>query len=272
MAKLLIVEDDEAQRLLYEEELQEEGYEVFLAKNGKEALKCLEGALFDLIILDIRMPEMDGIEALGKIASRYKEPPVILHTAYPEYRNQFIALLADAFVLKSSDLLLLKKTVKELLEEKNREKGETKMAEEKHWQEGMKTHENIIFSCFGGLSNTGITSALASLEAVKELGLEKVAIGCLGALPEKIPPVMGKTKAAKKVVTVDGCPFECSKKITEKAGFKVTKSIVLVRDIGMKKKALHEDIGQNMKPLMEYVSQDDVRKAKDLIVKVILGE
>jgi hypothetical protein len=40
------------------------------------------------------------------------------------------------------------------------------MAEEKHWQEGMKTHENIIFSRFGGLSNTGITSALVSLEVV----------------------------------------------------------------------------------------------------------
>jgi uncharacterized metal-binding protein len=145
------------------------------------------------------------------------------------------------------------------------------MAEEqKHWQEGMKTHENIIFSCFGGLSNTGITSALASLEAVKELGLEKAAIGCLGALPEKIPPVMGKTKAAKKVVTVDGCPFECSRKITEEAGFKVTKSIVLVRDIGMKKKALHEDIGQNIKGLMDYVSMDDVKKAKELIIKAIL--
>jgi CheY-like chemotaxis protein/uncharacterized metal-binding protein len=273
MAKLLIVEDDESQRLLYEEELQEEGYEVVLAKNGKEALKSLEESLIDLIILDIRMPEMNGIGALGKIASRYKKTPVILHTAYPEYRNQFIALLADDFVLKSSDLSLLKKTVKELLEGKNRVKGETNMAEEqKHWQEGMKTHENIIFSCFGGLSNTGITSALASLEAVKELGLEKVAIGCLGALPEKIPPVMGKTKAAKKVVTVDGCPFECSKKITEKAGFKVTKSIVLVRDIGMKKKALHEDIGQNIKGLMEYVSQDDVKKAKDLIVKAILED
>ena len=147
------------------------------------------------------------------------------------------------------------------------------MAEEqKHWQEGMKTHENIIFSCFGGLSNTGITSALASLEAVKELGLEKVAIGCLGALPEKIPPVMGKTKAAQKVVTVDGCPFECCRKMVEKAGFKATKSIVLVRDIGMKKKALHEDIGQNMKGLMEYVSQDDVKKAKELIVKAIREE
>ena len=145
-----------------------------------------------------------------------------------------------------------------------------KMAEEKHWQEGMKTHENIIFSCFGGLSNTGITSAMASLEAVKELGLEKAAIGCLGALPLSVAPVMGKTKSAKKVVTVDGCPFECSRKITEQAGFKVTKSIVLVRDIGMKKKALHEDIGQDMKGLMEYVSMDDVKRAKDLIVKAIL--
>jgi CheY-like chemotaxis protein len=84
MAKILIVEDDEAQRFLYHEELVEEGYEVVLAKNGLEALKCLEETPFDLIVLDIRMPEMDGTEALGKIASRYKETPVILHTAYPE--------------------------------------------------------------------------------------------------------------------------------------------------------------------------------------------
>ena len=48
------------------------------------------------------------------------------------------------------------------------------MPEEGEWQEGMPIHENILFSCFGGLSNTGITSALACLEAVKELGLEKV--------------------------------------------------------------------------------------------------
>jgi len=52
----------------------------------------------------------------------------------------------------------------------------------------------------------------------------------------------------------------------------VTKSIVLVRDIGMKKKALHEDINQNMKGLMEYVSMDDVKRAKDMIVKAILED
>jgi hypothetical protein len=60
--------------------------------------------------------------------------------------------------------------------------------------------------------------------------------------------------------------------MTEEAGFKVTKSTVLVRDIGMKKKALHEDIGQDMKGLMDYVSMDDVKRAKELIVKAILED
>jgi len=144
------------------------------------------------------------------------------------------------------------------------------VAEEKHWQEGMPTHENIIYACFGGLSNIGVTAALASIEAVKELGLEKACIGCLAGLPTNVPPVYGKTKAARKVLTVDGCPFQCSKKIVEAAGFKVAKSIVLARDIGMKKKALHEDIGtKDLKSLKEYISKEDVEKAKELIIKAI---
>jgi DNA-binding NtrC family response regulator len=121
MAKILIVEDDEAQRFLYHEELVEEGYEVVLAKNGKEALKCLEKSFFDLIMLDIRMPQMNGTEFLGKISGRWKETAVIIHTAYPEYRNQFISLMVDDFVLKSGDLSGLKTTIKDLLEKK---KGE----------------------------------------------------------------------------------------------------------------------------------------------------
>ncbi|MBC7190655.1 putative zinc-binding protein [Candidatus Aerophobetes bacterium] len=135
------------------------------------------------------------------------------------------------------------------------------------WKEGMPSHENIIFTCFGGFSNTGIVAALASLEAVKELGLDKAAIGCLAGLPVGVPPVYGKTKAAKKIVTVDGCPMECSRKVVEDAGFKIVKSFVLTRDIGMKKKALHEDIGRDLKPVMDYISQEDVEKAKKLIVE-----
>ena len=144
--------------------------------------------------------------------------------------------------------------------------------EEKHFQEGMRTHENIIYACFGCLSNTGITAGLGSLEAVKELGLEKVAVGCLASLPLGVAPVIAKTKAAKNVITVDGCPFECSRKTVEAAGFKPAKSIMLVRDIGMKKKALHEDIGGDLKPLMDYVSSEDVEKTKRLLVKTIKGD
>ena len=145
------------------------------------------------------------------------------------------------------------------------------MAEEKEWQAGMKTYENIIFSCFGGLSNTGITSALACLEAVKELGLGKGANGCLPSVPLGVKPVLGKTKAAKKVITVDGCPFECSRKTLEEASFSATRSIMLTRDTGMKKQALHTDIGQDL-GVMAYISQEEVERAKDLIVKTVLEE
>jgi len=153
-------------------------------------------------------------------------------------------------------------------------KGSKTVTEDmKHWPEGVPTHENLIYACFGGMSNTGITAALASIEVVKELGLEKACIGCLAGLSTNVPPVYGKTNAARKVITVDGCPFECGRKVVESAGFKVAKSIVLTRDIDMKKKALHEDIGtKDLKSLMEYISEEDVRKAKELIVKAITEE
>jgi len=143
------------------------------------------------------------------------------------------------------------------------------MSKEGEWQEGMPTHETILFSCFDGLSNTGITSALACLEAVKEVGLAKVAIGCLPSVPLGVKPVIGKAKAAKKIITVDGCPFECARKTIEATGFKIAKSIVLVRDIGMKKVALHTDIGKGL-GVEKCISAEDVRKAKELIVKTIL--
>ncbi|MBE0430308.1 MAG: hypothetical protein IBX67_00615 [Dehalococcoidia bacterium] len=143
------------------------------------------------------------------------------------------------------------------------------MAEAKHAEEGMRTHENVIFSCYGGFSNTGITSALACLEAVKELGLEKAAIGCLAALPLGIKPVIGKAAAAQRIVTVDGCPSECARKTVEQANLSLTTSIVLTRDIDMKKKPLHEDIGQGVRGVMEYISDDEVKRAKELIIKAI---
>ena len=113
--KILLVEDEEGLQFLYEEELKAEGYEVILAQNGKEALRQLEEVKPDLIILDIVMPVMDGMEALGQIMGRERKIPIVLHTSYPGYREDFMSWAADAYVAKSSDLRELKETVRELL-------------------------------------------------------------------------------------------------------------------------------------------------------------
>ena len=113
--KILVVEDEESLRLLYEEELKAEGYEVLTAGNGREAIQQLETGKPDLVLLDIVMPVMDGMEALGRILGKERTVPIIIHTSYPGYREDFMSWAADAYVTKSSDLQELKDTVRRLL-------------------------------------------------------------------------------------------------------------------------------------------------------------
>ena len=117
MKKILVVEDDESQQLLYHDELAEAGYEVILASNGKEALKRLGKARPNLVKLDIVMPMMDGMEALGRIIRKYRDLPIILNTAYPSYKDDFMSWGGDAYIVKSSDVGELKAKVAELLGE-----------------------------------------------------------------------------------------------------------------------------------------------------------
>ena len=92
-----------------------EGHEVSLASSGPEALDYLKAKRPDLIILDISMPGMDGIEALGKILAKDKTMPVILNTAYSTYKDNFMTWSADAYVVKSGDLTELKAKIKDVL-------------------------------------------------------------------------------------------------------------------------------------------------------------
>jgi len=115
--KILVVEDDENQRLLYHDEFSEAGYEVVMAANGREALEQLDMAKPDLIILDIVMPVMDGMETLGMIIREHRDVPIILNTAYSSYKDDFMSWGADAYVVKSADLGELKEKVKEVLGE-----------------------------------------------------------------------------------------------------------------------------------------------------------
>ncbi|MBI5560530.1 MAG: response regulator [Deltaproteobacteria bacterium] len=116
--RVLVVDDEEGIRLLYKEELEEEGYDVELASSGEEALKKLEGDHIDLVLLDIKMPGMDGIEVLRKVKERWRKLPVILCTAFPHYKQDFGTWASDAYVVKSSDLRELKEKVKDILQKK----------------------------------------------------------------------------------------------------------------------------------------------------------
>lgn len=117
--RILFVEDDKNQQYLYDQELQEEGYEVVLAANSSEAMECLKKQRFDLVVLDICMPGKDGIETLSEIMEHDKKLPVIINTAYGTYKNNFMTWSAEAYVVKSSDLSELKTTIKSILEKKN---------------------------------------------------------------------------------------------------------------------------------------------------------
>jgi len=115
MRKILVVDDEENIRLLYKEELEEEGFIVELAKSGEETLEKLSLFQPDLIILDIKMPGIGGLETLNRIRVIDRDLPIILCSAYGEYKQDFTTWASDAYVVKSADLTELKSTIRKFL-------------------------------------------------------------------------------------------------------------------------------------------------------------
>ncbi|MGQ9461865.1 MAG: response regulator [Candidatus Fervidibacter sp.] len=121
-ARILVVEDDDKQRQLYCEELALAGYETLEAGSAKEAEDLLTREQVDLIVLDINMPGVSGLELLPRIHELHPGMPVIIHTAYGSYRDDFISWLADMFIVKSPGVGNLIEAVEDLLN-RQREKG-----------------------------------------------------------------------------------------------------------------------------------------------------
>ncbi len=118
MKKILVVDDEENIRFLYKEELEEEGFIVELAGNGEEAMEKLSVFRPDLVTLDLKMPGMGGIETLKRIRERDRNLPIVLCSAYGEYKQDFTTWASDAYVVKSADLTELKSTIRRFLERK----------------------------------------------------------------------------------------------------------------------------------------------------------
>lgn len=113
---ILLVDVHEAFLTMLTKEFKEEGYQILTAQSGLEALRVLEEKPdVNLVITDLHLHEMDGAELLRQIKERWLDLPVIIHTAYTQYKENFLTWAADDYILKSLDFSDLNNSVKKLI-------------------------------------------------------------------------------------------------------------------------------------------------------------
>lgn len=112
MNKILIADDDYTIRLLYQEELTYDGYEVITADNFQTLLELIDKENPDLVVLDVVLGHHNGLDLLQDIRNTYYNLPIILCTAYPVFKNDLRSIAADYYVVKNSDLGELKSRIK----------------------------------------------------------------------------------------------------------------------------------------------------------------
>jgi len=122
--KILVADDEQSMREFLDIMLKKEGYKVSLASNGEEVAKLVENDLFDLVLLDIRMPKLDGISALRKIKANAPETIVIMITAYASADTAIKAMKEGAYdyITKPFKVEEIKLIIKNALEKKNLQK------------------------------------------------------------------------------------------------------------------------------------------------------
>jgi DNA-binding NtrC family response regulator len=131
--RILVVDDDDTIRTTMKAILQDEGYFVDLASTGKEAIQKSQENNYNVALLDIRLPDMEGVELLKLLKDGVPRTRKIMVTGYPSLQNAISALNknADAYLLKPVDVEKLLTTVKQQIEaqENERKFSEQKVAE-----------------------------------------------------------------------------------------------------------------------------------------------
>ncbi len=118
---ILLVEDEETLAVGLDYNLQEEGYRVVWADDGKKALQCLESQSFDLIILDIMLPYYNGFEIAEHIREKWPRMPILMLTARTGHQDRVLGLElgADDYLTKPFHLQELLARIKGMLRRKS---------------------------------------------------------------------------------------------------------------------------------------------------------
>jgi len=118
-SKILVVDDEDALRTVLSGELVSEGYDVRTAADGDDAISNLEKESFDLVLLDIKMPRMNGFEVLKFVKEKYPRTRVVMLTGFADLKNAIESkkLGAEDFVSKPYDLVDLLTTIERVLSE-----------------------------------------------------------------------------------------------------------------------------------------------------------
>lgn len=114
--KILVVDDEPHIRMLYQEELQTEGYVVGTSDGQEPIMGAIEREKPDLVVLDIKLADVSGLDLLQTIRANNTSLPVVLSTAYDSFQHDLKSIAADAYCVKSVDLSILKDTVRQVLE------------------------------------------------------------------------------------------------------------------------------------------------------------
>jgi len=115
--KILIVDDVADDRLIAKMILEKEGYQIVEAKDWKEALHMIKNGDLSLVLLDLKMPEMNGLELLGKIRKENLAEmlPIVVYSSSPNICDDYRSYGSDGYIKKYSDPCILISKVKEVL-------------------------------------------------------------------------------------------------------------------------------------------------------------
>lgn len=132
-ARILVVDDDNSIREVVSTILRENGYSVDTAENGKQAIEKTNARFYNLALIDIRLPDMEGTELLNRMRKTTPRMVKIIVTGYPTLQNAVEAVNrnADAYVTKPVKIDELLGTIRKHLEkqEQDKEQSEQKVAE-----------------------------------------------------------------------------------------------------------------------------------------------